>query len=67
MESWSWQLHPGSTLSLLALSASQEANTMFPLTYRAIAAEGGEQACSPERLQTIMMYQPLKKQTIYQL
>ena len=52
MESWSWQLHPGSTLSLLALSASQEANTMFPLTYRAIAAEGGEQACSPERLQT---------------
>ena len=41
---WSWQLHPGSTLSLLVLSASQEVNTTFPLTYRAGAAEGGEHA-----------------------
>ena len=37
-------------LSLLALSASQEANTTLPLTYRARAAEGGEQACSPEEV-----------------
>ena len=36
--------------STLAPSASQEANTTFPLTYRAIAAEGGEQACSPDEL-----------------
>ena len=34
-------------LSLLALSDSQEANTTLPLTYRARAAEGGEQVCSP--------------------
>ena len=54
-------------LSTLAPSASQEANTTLPLTYRARAAEGDEQGCSRERLQTIMMYQPLKKQTIYQL
>ena len=37
-------------LSLLAPSASQEVNTTFPLTYRARAAEGGEQACSPDEL-----------------
>ena len=35
-------------LSLLAPSASQEANTTLPLTYRARAAEGGEQVCSPD-------------------
>ena len=35
-------------LSLLASSASQEANTTLPLTYHARAAEGGEQACSPD-------------------
>ena len=35
-------------LSLLAPSASQEVNTTFPLTYRARAAEGGEQVCSPD-------------------
>ena len=34
-------------LSVLAPSASQETNTTFPLTYRARAAEGGEQVCSP--------------------
>ena len=38
-------------LSLLAPSASQETNTTFPLTYRARAAEGGEQVCSPDELQ----------------
>ena len=37
-------------LSLLAPSASQEVNTTFPLTYRARAAEGGEQVCSPDEL-----------------
>ena len=37
--------------SLLAPSASQEVNTTFPLTYRARAAEGDEQACSPDELQ----------------
>ena len=37
-------------LSLLASSASQEVNTTLPLTYRARAAEGGEQACSPDEL-----------------
>ena len=37
-------------LSLLAPSASQEANTTFPLTYHARAAEGGEQVCSPDDL-----------------
>ena len=37
-------------LSLLAPSASQEANTTLPLTYRARAAEGGEQVCSPDEL-----------------
>ena len=37
-------------LSLLAPSTSQEANTTFPLTYRAIATEGGEQACSSDEL-----------------
>ena len=43
---------PGSyALSPLAPSVSQEANTTFPLTYRARAAEGGEQACSPDELQ----------------
>ena len=36
--------------STLAPSASQEVNTTFPLTYRARAAEGGEQACSPDEL-----------------
>ena len=44
-------------LSLLAPSTSQETNTTFPLTYRARAAEGGEQVCSPDdprhRLQVI--------------
>ena len=35
-------------LSLLTPSASQEVNTTFPLTYRARAAEGGEQVCSPD-------------------
>ena len=35
-------------LSLLAPSASQEVNTTLPLTYRARAAEGGEQVCSPD-------------------
>ena len=44
-------------LSLLASSTSQETNTTFPLTYRARAAEGGEQVCSPDefrhRLQVI--------------
>ena len=44
-------------LSLLAPSASQEVNTTLPLTYHARAAEGGEQACSPDeerqRLQVI--------------
>ena len=44
-------------LSLLALSDSQQVNTTLPLTYRARAAEGGEQACSPDevrqRLQVI--------------
>ena len=34
----------------LAHSASQEANTTFPFTYRAIAAEGGEQGCSHDEL-----------------
>ena len=47
-------------LSLLAPSASQETNTTLPLTYRARAAEGGEQACSPDelrqRLQDITRY-----------
>ena len=38
-------------LSLLVPSASQETNTTFPLTYRARAAEGGEQVCSPNELQ----------------
>ena len=37
-------------LSLLAHSASQEVNTTLPLTYHARAAEGGEQACSPEEV-----------------
>ena len=37
-------------LSLLAPSASQEVNTTLPLTYRGRAAEGGEQACSPEEV-----------------
>ena len=37
-------------LSLLAPSASQEANTTFPLTYRARATEGGEEVCSPDEL-----------------
>ena len=37
-------------LSLIAPSASQEANTTFPLTYRTRAAEGGEQACSSDEL-----------------
>ena len=37
-------------LSLLASSASQETNTTLPLTYRARAAEGGEQACSPDEV-----------------
>ena len=37
-------------LSLLAPSTGQEANTTFPLTYRMRAAEGGEQACSPDEL-----------------
>ena len=37
-------------LSLLTPSASQEANTTLPLTYRARAAEGGEQVCSPDEL-----------------
>ena len=37
-------------LSTLAPSVSQEANTTLPLTYRARAAEGGEQACSPDDL-----------------
>ena len=37
-------------LSLLASSASQEVNTTLPLTYRARAAEGGEQVCSPDEL-----------------
>ena len=44
-------------LSLLALSDSQQVNTTLPLTYRARAAEGGEQTCSPDeerqRLQVI--------------
>ena len=35
-------------LSLLALSDSQQVNTTLPLTYRARAAEGGEQTCSPD-------------------
>ena len=47
-------------LSLLAPSASQEVNTTFPLTYRARAAEGGEQVCSHDelrqRLQVITRY-----------
>ena len=38
-------------LSLLAPSISQEVNTTLPLTYRARAAEGGEQVCSPDDLQ----------------
>ena len=37
-------------LSLLAPSASQEANTTLPLTNCAISAEGGEQVCSPDEL-----------------
>ena len=37
-------------LSLLAPTASQEVNTTLPLTYRARAAEGDEQACSPDDL-----------------
>ena len=37
-------------LSLLALSVSREVNTTLPLTYRAGAAEGGEQVCSPDKL-----------------
>ena len=37
-------------LSLLSPSASQEVNTTLPLTYRARAAEGGEQVCSPDDL-----------------
>ena len=42
-------------LSLLAPSASQEANTTLPLIYHPRTAEGGEQVCSPdkERLQAI--------------
>ena len=35
-------------LSVPTPSASQEANATLPLTYRARAAEGGEQACSPD-------------------
>ena len=37
-------------LSTLASLTGQEANTTLPLTYRARAAEGGEQACSPDDL-----------------
>ena len=37
-------------LSPLASLASQDVNTTLPLTYRARAAEGGEQACSPDEL-----------------
>ena len=37
-------------LSFLAPSASQKANTSFPLTYCGRAAEGGEQVCSPDDL-----------------
>ena len=37
-------------LFLLAPSTSQEVNTTFPLTYRAKAAEGGEQMCSSDDL-----------------
>ena len=37
-------------LSLLAPSTSQEVNSTFPLTYRAKAAEGGEQLCSSDDL-----------------
>ena len=44
-------------LSLLALSDSQQVNTTLPLSYRARAAEGSEQVCSPDeeqqRLQVI--------------
>ena len=36
-------------LSLLAPSASQEANTTLPLIYRSRTAEGGEQVCSPDK------------------
>ena len=36
-------------LSLLAPFASQEANTTLPLIYRSRTAEGGEQACSPDK------------------
>ena len=47
-------------LSLLALSDSQQVNTTLPLTYRARAAEGGEQVCNPDeewqRLQVITRY-----------
>ena len=47
-------------LSLLTPSASQEVNITFPLTYRARAAEGGEQVCSHDelrqRLQDITRY-----------
>ena len=53
-------LVPAATLALLSLlapSATQEVNTTLPLTYRARAAEGGEQVCSPDeerqRLQAI--------------
>ena len=41
-------------LSLLAPSASQEANITLPLTYRARTAEGGEQACSPNEVRHAM-------------
>ena len=46
-------LVPAATLALLSLlapSATQEVNTTLPLTYRARAAEGGEQVCSPDEL-----------------
>ena len=46
----SLQLYTVVLFSLLAPSASQEANTTLPLTYRARAAEGGEQVCSPDEL-----------------
>ena len=39
--------HHGSTLSS---SASQETNTILPLTYGARAGEGAEQVCSPDEL-----------------
>ena len=36
-------------LSLLAPSASQEANTTLPLKYRPRTIEGGEQVCGPDK------------------